>query len=167
MYLAVSVGGGICKTNLLMDLFSPHRCTNSTYSNRLESISPYLARQFAPYARTFIDEYIQNNSESESIEVEVGEDGEELVLHGEAEESRVPELFDTEGNKVYSADQVEELLSRCLAAISNRGSISSRYDSTRFSSLLSVFYSYFPRSTVLSNHTPYVSPLCTILLDRF
>ena len=58
--------------------------------------------------------------------MEVGEDGEELVLHGEAEESRVPDLLDTEGNKVYSAEQVEALMSRCLAAISNRNSISSR-----------------------------------------
>jgi hypothetical protein len=99
---------------------------------RLESVSPYLARQFVPYARTFIDDYIQNNREvEEQIEVEIGEDGEEIVLHGDAPETeaviRVPDLVDADGNKVYSADQVEELLARCLAAISNRNSISSRY----------------------------------------
>ena len=99
---------------------------------RLEAISPYLARQFVPYARTFIDDYIQNNREvEEQIEVEIGEDGEEIVLHGDASETeaviRVPDLVDADGNKVYSADQVEELLARCLAAISNRNSISSRW----------------------------------------
>ena len=41
-------------------------------------------------------------------------------------EEEVHDLLDTKGNKVYSAVQVEDLLSRCLAAISNRGSISSR-----------------------------------------
>ena len=99
--------------------------------HRLESVSPYLARQFVPYARTFIDDFIQNNREvEEQIEVEIGEDGEEIVLHGDASETeaviRVPDLVDADGNKVYSADQVEELLARCLAAISNRNSISSR-----------------------------------------
>lgn len=95
---------------------------------RLESVSPYLARQFAPFARTFIDEYIQNSAmPAEETELEIGEDGEEILLHKDASEgSRVPDLLDTEGNKVYSAEQVEELLARCLAAISNRNSISSR-----------------------------------------
>ena len=92
-------------------------------------MSPYLARQFAPFARTFIDEYIQNSAMPvEETELEIGEDGEEILLHKDVSEgSRVPDLLDTEGNKVYSAEQVEELLARCLAAISNRNSISSRY----------------------------------------
>ena len=91
-------------------------------------MSPYLARQFAPFARTFIDEYIQNSAMPlEETELEIGEDGEEILLHKDATEvTRVPDLLDTEGNKVYSAEQVEELLARCLAAISNRNSISSR-----------------------------------------
>jgi hypothetical protein len=95
----------------------------------LESVSPYLARQFAPFARSFIDEYIQNSAMPvEETELEIGEDGEEILLHKDtvSEGSRVPDLLDTEGNKVYSAEQVEELLARCLAAISNRNSISSR-----------------------------------------
>ena len=95
---------------------------------RLESVSPYLARQFAPYARTFIDEYIQSNTEvvdEEEEELEMDEDGNVI---GEVVEKEIvrQDLFDVNGNKVYSADQVEELLAKCLAAISNRDSISSR-----------------------------------------
>jgi hypothetical protein len=103
-------------------------------------VSPYLARQFAPFARTFIDEYIQNSAMPvEETELEIGEDGEEILLHKDAvsEGSRVPDLLDTEGNKVYSAEQVEELLARCLAAISNRNSISSRCVRTRLYSVQS------------------------------
>ena len=98
----------------------------------MEGISPYLARQFAPYARTFIDEYIQNTSDiidEEEEELEVDEDG-NIIEQPQGESAVVfksPDLLDAEGNKVYSADQVEELLARCLAAISNRDSISSRY----------------------------------------
>ena len=55
-----------------------HALTNSMFfflfSFRLESVSPYLARQFAPYARTLIDEYIQGNSEMDEVEEEEGED---------------------------------------------------------------------------------------------
>jgi hypothetical protein len=110
-------------------------------------VSPYLARQFAPFARTFIDEYIQNSAMPiEETELEIGEDGEEILLHKDAvsEGSRVPDLLDTEGNKVYSAEQVEELLARCLAAISNRNSISSRCVRTRLHtcSLPSAFLLY-------------------------
>ena len=98
-------------------------------------MSPYLARQFAPYARTLIDEYIQGSSEMDEVEEEEGEDLEidengdviELESEGDVELKQPADLLDADGNKVYSAEQVEELLARCLAAISNRDSISSRY----------------------------------------
>ena len=116
-----------------------HALTNSMFfflfSFRLESVSPYLARQFAPYARTLIDEYIQGSSEMDEVEEEEGEDLEidengnviELETEGDVELKQPADLLDADGNKVYSAEQVEELLARCLAAISNRDSISSRY----------------------------------------
>ena len=116
-----------------------HALTNSmfffVFSFRLESVSPYLARQFAPYARTLIDEYIQGSSEMDELEEEEGEDLEidengdviELESEGDVELKQPADLLDADGNKVYSAEQVEELLARCLAAISNRDSISSRY----------------------------------------
>ena len=103
----------------------------SFFSSRLESVSPYLARQFAPYARTFIDEYIQGNSEIDESEedLEIDENGDiiERESEGDVELKQPADLLDANGNKVYSAEQVEELLARCLAAISNRDSISSRY----------------------------------------
>ena len=98
-------------------------------------MSPYLARQFAPYARTLIDEYIQGNSEmdeegeGEGEDLEIDENGDVIGLEseGDVELKQPADLLDADGNKVYSSEQVEELLARCLAAISNRDSISSRY----------------------------------------
>jgi hypothetical protein len=94
-------------------------------TRKLESVSPYLARQFVPYARTFIEGFVRQNSENNDSDFDEEEEGstdEETSMAAPIEE----ELLDVNGNKVYSAVQVEDLLSRCLAAISNRGSISSR-----------------------------------------
>ena len=97
---------------------------------RLESVSPYLARQFVPYARTFMQEFVKHHhgdNNDEEIEDDIEEEEGQEDKYNENEEEEEVELLDTNGNKVYSAVQVEDLLSRCLAAISNRGSISSRY----------------------------------------
>ena len=97
--------------------------------HRLDAVSPYLARQFIPYARTFINDFVSqkysdnNDAELESdIEEEEGQED----AYNEAAERGLVELTDIHGNKVYAADQVEDLLSRCLAAISNRKSILSK-----------------------------------------
>jgi hypothetical protein len=98
-------------------------------TRKLESVSPYLARQFVPYARTFIERYVKQNSgedrdsDFDEDESEEGSTNEDMSISTPVDE----DLLDVNGNKVYSAVQVEDLLSRCLAAISNRGSISSRY----------------------------------------
>lgn len=77
----------------------------------------------------FVKQNSENNEsdfdDEESEEGESNESEETSITSSTVDE--VEDLVDVNGNKVYSAVQVEDLLSRCLAAISNRGSISSRY----------------------------------------
>jgi superfamily II DNA/RNA helicase len=102
-------------------------------SKRLELVTPVLARQFAPHARRIIHSYVTRNKISlieDEVEDEVmdGEEGDEDVENDD--ESEMPIAVDEEEPyeeaTQYSAKEVEELMSRCLAAISNRNSITSR-----------------------------------------
>ena len=76
-----------------------------------------------------MNEYVKNGNNDDDNDAALERDFEEEEgqedSYNEEEESGST-LLDVNGNKVYSAVQVEELVSRCLAAISNRGSISSR-----------------------------------------
>jgi hypothetical protein len=67
-----------------------------------------------------------NDNNDEDLESDIEEEEGQEDSYNEDEESEQHDLLDVNGNKAYSAVQVEDLLSRCLAAISNRGSISSR-----------------------------------------
>lgn len=51
----------------LMSFFSYYFVLLFWYS-RLESVSPYLARQFVPYARTFMEDFVKGNSDIEDDE---------------------------------------------------------------------------------------------------
>jgi ATP-dependent RNA helicase DDX21 len=136
-------------------------------SQKLETVSPYLAKQFMPHARKIIRTYITSRhaeidpeDEEEGVEeLEDGEDGEDGEggvggmkfmgggeddaevegeaedaddddtvgeTEGEEEEIDITPMLDADGNELYSAPQVEELMARCLAALSNRDHITSR-----------------------------------------
>lgn len=75
------------------------------------------------FVKTGGDEDIDNDA---ALEHDMEEEEGQEDSYNEREDREETDLLDVNGNKVYSAVQVEDLLSRCLAAISNRGSISSR-----------------------------------------
>jgi hypothetical protein len=67
-----------------------------------------------------------SDNNDQDLESDIEEEEGQEDSYNEAEEKGLVELQDIHGNKVYSAVQVEDLLSRCLAAISNRKSILSK-----------------------------------------
>lgn len=67
-----------------------------------------------------------NDNNDAALESDIEEEEGLEDAYNEVEEGGLVELQDIHGNKVYAADQVEDLLSRCLAAISNRKSILSK-----------------------------------------
>lgn len=73
----------------------------------------------------FVSQRTSDNNDQD-LESDIEEEEGQEDSYNEAEEKGLVELQDIHGNKVYSAVQVEDLLSRCLAAISNRKSILSK-----------------------------------------
>lgn len=73
----------------------------------------------------FVSQRGSDNNDSD-LESDIEEEEGQEDSYNESEEKGLVELQDIHGNKVYSALQVEDLLSRCLAAISNRKSILSK-----------------------------------------
>ena len=73
----------------------------------------------------FVSQRGSDNNDSD-LESDIEEEEGQEDSYNESEEKGLVELQDIHGSKVYSALQVEDLLSRCLAAISNRKSILSK-----------------------------------------
>jgi hypothetical protein len=114
---------------LVSEITSPIIISISYSIFRLDAVSPYLARQFIPFARTFMNDFVSqrtSDNNDQDLESDIEEEEGQEDSYNEAEEKGLVELQDIHGNKVYSAVQVEDLLSRCLAAISNRKSILSK-----------------------------------------
>eukprot|EP00607_Mallomonas_marina_P009576 CAMPEP_0182418870 /NCGR_PEP_ID=MMETSP1167-20130531/3245_1 /TAXON_ID=2988 /ORGANISM="Mallomonas Sp, Strain CCMP3275" /LENGTH=778 /DNA_ID=CAMNT_0024593327 /DNA_START=198 /DNA_END=2530 /DNA_ORIENTATION=- len=82
-------------------------------SRRLRTVSPELVSYFSNYAKEMLDNYSDYKGESEE-----GEDGEQMGGAMSKGGSLV--------TGVESLEPMEELLARCLAAISNRDSITCR-----------------------------------------
>ena len=106
-------------------------------AEKLENVSPYMAKQFLPAARKVIVTYIHSRhaviepdaeeelKDSEELNVDGdmirNDDGEEEIDIDDTDEADVstsdsesspPMMYDADGNVVYSAYQVEELMAR-------------------------------------------------------
>jgi hypothetical protein len=104
----------------------------------------------------------KDNNDGAINDDEEEEEGEENFSE---EEIEAEDLLDVNGNKVYSAVQVEDLLSRCLAAISNRGSITSRYVS--YSSNLFFLSPIYIVDYVIGYCLPHFCPAAYFILMLF
>jgi ATP-dependent RNA helicase DDX21 len=113
-------------------------------SKKLEKVDNAVTKQFVPHAKRLLHQYMKTNrislidDEEDIIDDEDFDetDDESDIPNTDTDtdmalkEDEEPEQDVIEDVENYSAAEVEELMARCLAAISNRNSISCRYGCT-------------------------------------
>ena len=106
---------------------SPYEITEAgaVYANKkLGMIEPSVVRHFLPHARTLMSKGLPTGKDVEAHKAM--EDDAETLASGSEDMSVAKAAMEYMPRETYTADEVEELMARAIAAISNRQSLTSR-----------------------------------------